>query len=126
MKKKLNENAIVNELRGRSSFFSRPSATEADDKPEPLEATVFQNDTKEKPYDRTDDVPVRTDEQTVRPYGQPERPTKRHAFEIYEDQLARFRRLSALSELDGKRIGMSQMVRDALDDYLKTKEGSLS
>ena len=43
----------------------------------------------------------------------------RRGFEFYEDQLVALKKRSLQEQLDGKSGNMSQMVRDALDDYLK-------
>jgi len=52
-------------------------------------------------------------------------PTKREfmrrSFEWYADQLRALKRLSLEEQLEGKEGNMSQMVRDALDDYLKKR-----
>jgi hypothetical protein len=66
---------------------------------------------------------------TARPAGEPtarpsDRPTGRRipvrrGFEFYEDQLVALKKRSLQEQLDGKSGNMSQMVRDALDEYLK-------
>src|SRR5215207_3392950 len=96
MKKKLNTDVISSELSGRSAFFPG-----------------YKNDTQKDPVEGTQ----LTGRTTGRPDGEPttrpaDRPTGRRipvrrGFEFYEEQL------------DGKSGNMSQMVRDALDDYLK-------
>jgi hypothetical protein len=65
---------------------------------------------------------------TGRPPGEPvarrnDRPTGRRVpvrrgFEFYEDQLMALKKLSLEEQMDGQSGNMSQMVREALDDYL--------
>jgi hypothetical protein len=43
----------------------------------------------------------------------------RNSFEIYEDQMDSLRRLSYQEKMDGKLGSMSNMVREAIDDYLQ-------
>jgi hypothetical protein len=55
----------------------------------------------------------------VRPYGK--RIITRNAFEIYEDQMDRLRKLSLEEKVNGKLGSMSAMVREAIDAYLQNK-----
>ena len=108
MKKKLNTDVISSELSGRSAFFPG-----------------YNNDTQKDPVEGAQS----TDRPTGRPDGvattrPPDRPTGRRipvrrGFEFYEDQLVALKKRSLQEQLDGKSGNMSQMVRDALDDYLK-------
>ena len=45
----------------------------------------------------------------------------RRSFEWYADQLKALKKLSLEEQMEGKAGNMSQMVRDALDDYLKKR-----
>jgi hypothetical protein len=57
-----------------------------------------------------------------RTYGRPSvrrRIISRHAFEVYDDQVDDLRKLSWQEKMEGKLGSMSQMVREALDNYLK-------
>ena len=75
------------------------------DKPTPHGATYVDS------YARTF---VRSDvAQTAR------RSITRYAFEIYQDQIDTLRQLSIEQKLQGEKGSMSEMVRSALDDYLK-------
>src|SRR5918997_1435858 len=65
----------------------------------------------ERPYART----------PARPNGK--RIITRNAFEIYEDQMDRLRRLSLEEKMNGKLGSMSAMVREAIDSYLKKSSG---
>src|SRR5215210_5148487 len=77
----------------------------------------------------------KTDRATNRPPNLlTERPTDRAAgdyelirrgFEWYAYQLRRLKKLSLKEQMEGKPGSMSAMLRDALDDYLKKREGDL-
>jgi hypothetical protein len=54
-----------------------------------------------------------------RPNGR--RIISRHAFEVYDDQIDSLRNLSYREKIEGKLGSMSQMVREAIDSYLKTR-----
>jgi hypothetical protein len=65
-------------------------------------------------------IPERENARTpVRPNGK--RIITRNSFEIYEDQMDALRKRSFQEKLEGKLGSMSQMVRDAIDAYLKDK-----
>jgi hypothetical protein len=53
----------------------------------------------------------------VRPKGK--RIITRNSFEIYEDQMESLRKRSFQEKMDGELGSMSQMVREAIDVYLK-------
>lgn len=48
----------------------------------------------------------------------------RRGFEWYVDQLRALKKLSLEEQLEGKPGSMSQMVREALDDYLKKRSAT--
>jgi hypothetical protein len=65
-------------------------------------------------------IPERANARTpVRPNGK--RIITRNAFEIYEDQMDRLRKLSLEEKMNGKLGSMSAMVREAIDSYLLKK-----
>jgi len=47
------------------------------------------------------------------------RQTKRYSFEFYEDQIHKIKKIKINTELQGKSIAMSEIVRKAVDDYLQ-------
>jgi hypothetical protein len=53
----------------------------------------------------------------------PMRTLTRVAWEIYQDQVVRLRRLSLDEKEQGEKGSMSEMVREALDDYLNKRSG---
>jgi hypothetical protein len=63
------------------------------------------------------------DEPTIRPDDIPtgRREFIRRGFEWYADQLRALKKLSLEEQMEGKPGNMSQMVREALDDYLKKR-----
>ncbi|MBA3920555.1 MAG: hypothetical protein H0X31_02130 [Nostocaceae cyanobacterium] len=50
------------------------------------------------------------------------RRTKRYSFEFYDDQIMAIKRLVYEANLSGENISQSDIVRTALDEYLKKKE----
>jgi hypothetical protein len=94
-KKALPVDVIIDDLAG-SPFFKR--------RPEPASS----------PTGRPTGEPVVR--RTGRPTGR--RVPVRRGFEFYEDQLMALKRLSLEEQMDGESGNMSQMVREALDDYL--------
>jgi hypothetical protein len=65
-------------------------------------------------------IPERANARTpVRPNGK--RIITRNAFEIYEDQMDRLRKISLEEKMNGKLGSMSAMVREAIDSYLQKK-----
>lgn len=51
------------------------------------------------------------------------RKTRRYSFEFYDDQLTRLKRLKYRVENTGENITLSDMVRQAVDQYLKEQGG---
>src|SRR5262245_5943160 len=115
MSKKLNVDAITNELH-ESAFFRRDQRekTEEDSSaPLPEKPIVQENQSDQKISER---VNART---PVRPNGK--RIITRNSFETFEDQMDSLRKLSLQEKMEGKLGSMSQMVREAIDDYLKKR-----
>jgi hypothetical protein len=46
------------------------------------------------------------------------RRTKRYGFEFYDDQIQQIRMIKIQTEMKGESIAMSEIVRQALDQYL--------
>jgi hypothetical protein len=121
MGKKLNIASITNEL-AESAFFRHAQPMKQEEKlPTPLPEQPNIQEARTNP--------VITDLPTARPSDEPTyrpdyRPTAkgvlvRRGFEWREDQLRALKKLSIKEQMEGKPGSMSQMVRDALDDYLK-------
>ena len=47
--------------------------------------------------------------------------TKRYSFEFYEDQISKLKQIKYKVEMEGNRIAMSEIVREALDDYFENR-----
>jgi hypothetical protein len=93
---------IVSELKSGSVFFQKEERSQAEEEhPVPADRGVR-------------DVPP------VRPL--PEREVIRHSFNIYRDQLQALKRLKSLYMMEnGEEKGMSEMVRDAIDQYMESR-----
>jgi hypothetical protein len=124
MTKKLNTTAITNELAG-SAFF-RPN-TQPEQPTETAAPPLSEQPQRQEghQYQLPPDLPTaRPDGEAV--YQPDDRPTGkgilvRRGFEWREDQLRALKKLSLQEQLEGKQGSMSQMVRDALDEYLKKR-----
>jgi hypothetical protein len=121
MKKKLNEEGIVNELAGGSAFFRPRPALEAEPatlaEPDPVASAL----TVAKTPAAVDDD---NNTQYVRPYGRTyvRRKTARYAFEFYADQLDALKQFSLHEQLAGGVGNMSGMVREAVDEYISKRK----
>ena len=93
---------IVSELKSGSVFFQKEQPMQAEvELPVPADRAVR-------------DVPP------VRPL--PEREVIRHSFNIYRDQLQSLKRLKSKYMMEnGEEKGMSEMVRDAIDQYMENQ-----
>jgi hypothetical protein len=94
-----------------SPFFSpTPSKTEeqANDRTTERISERSQNRTDFRTEKRTDDLPTK-------------RRTKRYSFEFYDDQLIKLKQLKYQAEQEGKILTLSDIVRQALDFYLKDR-----
>jgi hypothetical protein len=108
MSKKLNETTIVNELRGHSAFFRQPTPTPAEPPPETAVSERTEIRTEDRSEKRTDHLPVK-------------RLTKRYSFEFYDDQIVQLKRLKRDAEDRGENLTLSDMAREAFDQYLNRK-----
>ena len=123
MKKHLDTDAVANELKGASLFFRQPGAQPASP---PAPAIPTWEEPKPAPAPVVPQTePVVRPPRTEGSGGTPRSPvrtgrrfTRRHAFDIYEDQLAALRHLALEERMDGGVGSMSQMVREALDRFL--------
>jgi hypothetical protein len=124
MTKKLDTASIANEL-SQTAFF-RPNT-----QPKKGEETLPPPLPTQPVVQETPAPQVTTDRATARPDGEAtyrpdDRPTGkgilvRRGFEWREDQLRALKQLSLKEQMAGKQGSMSQMVRDALDEYLKKR-----
>lgn len=117
MSKKLNIQSITNELE-LSAFF--PSKHQS---PTPIPEKPLVQEEQPNPPDPDRPTKRPPDEALSR---RSDRPTGkgvlvRRGFEWREDQLRALKQRSLHDQLEGKHGSMSQMVRDALDDYLQKR-----
>jgi hypothetical protein len=118
MSKKLNVDAIANELSGGSAFFpsyrgNTSPAPQVEETSPPAEPQSPAQQPEHLTPERTNArPPVRLNAKRI---------ITRNSFEIYEDQMDALRRLAYLEKMDGKIGSMSAMVREAIDTYLKEK-----
>jgi hypothetical protein len=119
MTKKLNVASITNELEGSAFFPSKktpsvsPTRQPVKDELKPPEIIIPAIEPKQQVHERTD-APT-----GQRPNGK--RIITRNSFEIYEDQMGSLRTLSYQEKMEGKLGSMSGMVREAIDNYLRTR-----
>lgn len=105
MSKKLNVSSIQNELSGQSVFFQ----------PKEIQISQIDND------DSVREVRNVRDVRGVRTPNKRER--KRHPFDIYRDQLEQLQQMKTAHMMRaGEMRSMSEMVREALDDYIKKNQ----
>ncbi len=112
MKNKPDANTILSELSRDSVFFQR-AATGAPAQPAPAV---------EEPHGVEPAAAATRPVSSVRPVR---RKKVRHPFDIYDDQLESLRELSTDDRRLGGQGSMSEMVREALEQYLPAKKGML-
>ena len=81
--------------------------------------------TPERKHERTDiRSELRTEERSdIRSQKLPfKRLTKRYSFEFYEDQIVWLKKIKIKTEMEGNQIAMSEIVREALDEYLEKQK----
>lgn len=134
MAKKIDEFSMVNELKGASAYFTdRKEPVAKVDRAPTKRRSVERNDRSVLPIDGTDREtggdPSTGDEHTVLsmlqdgPPVETKRQTERYAFEAYTDQKKRSRDISYRIEREtGRRISISQIIREALDAHLDQLE----
>ena len=54
------------------------------------------------------------------------RVTRRYSFEAFDDQISELKKISISSALHGESIYISEMIRDAVDKFLKSRTGELN
>lgn len=118
--------------KGVDAFFPSAKQSETETKldspalqsiPKPKEQTKMDKQSV-RPYGRTDDTAVRTDNllDLVPPTPDKRRP-ERYAFQFWEDQVTRLKQLRKVLNLnkdadDREEISLSDMIREAVDDYI--------
>lgn len=103
-RKKLNVDAVVNELKGQSVFFRKEHS--------PTDKRAV--DRKREETERPERV-----ERPERPVRKEKRETRRHSFEFYRDQVDTLHELRLKSMKRGELKSLSAMVREAVDEYVR-------
>ena len=125
-KQTLDTDHITNELE-QSAFFKKAHAVRRKASPQPVkDANTPQNDKSSPAEERT---PVNSRSLAAESFAAPEhndRRFKRHAFDIWVDQLQRLRLLKRtindrLAHDDTSDISMAIMVREAIDEYIESR-----
>jgi hypothetical protein len=111
MKKKLNTSSVLSELAQESVFFKKSPTLDETSETHPETART---------ENRSE---IRTEERAqFRSYKLPlKRATKRYSFEFYDDQIIRIKQIKINIEMAGERISMSEIVRQALDEYFEQR-----
>jgi hypothetical protein len=119
MKKKLNTASVLSEMRQQSVHFRQAS------KPEPAQSpTTTEARPKTPPAGKATAVSERTDIRTKErtPVLPLKRLSRRYSFEFYDDQIISLKKLKHEAEMEGKKVSLSDMVREALDRFLSETE----
>lgn len=125
MKKKLNEAGIVNELSGRSVFFSDPTPPRAQSHSPAFQQHDEEQQTERKTVRKSERTENRSEYRSEKrtPSSLPiKRSTKRYSFEFFADQIVTLKQLKRQAEDRGESLTLSDIVRQALDEYLKDKK----
>lgn len=114
-RKKLDTSNIVNELQGASIFFQKPPPAN------PVPGSAHPDQGTERNTERTE---VRTENRSYPPpIAFPHRRrTTRYSFEFYEDQILRLKNLKHHAEMNGSKLTLSDLAREAIDLYLKDRD----
>jgi hypothetical protein len=94
-----------------SPFFTKP--------PQAAQSLASENITPPETERFSERTEFRTEIRT--PLKLRKRRTTRYSFEFYEDQLLKLKQLKYESELAGEKVTLSELAREALDEYLKDK-----
>lgn len=108
-KKQLDTQNVLSELTGQSAFFPKDASTPTQ--------TTFPQAELDTSTERTDiRTEIRSEERTgLLPL---KRLTRRYSFEFYNDQITKLKGIKHDYEMMGENVTMSDIVREALDEYL--------
>ncbi len=129
MKKKINTDALADELRQHSAFFRRPSPPPPTDLPAQVGTDSHearQPVTHESPKSSSYLPAITEDARPPRTGSTPPTPVRRrtmvrHPFEVYQDQVQQLRELALQERMNGGAGSMSKMVRDAIDRMIEER-----
>ena len=86
------------------------------------EKPIFPDPKSERKSERTElRSEIRTEDRSeIRSQALPvKRNTKRYSFEFFEDQIIMLKKIKIKTEMEGRQIAMSEIVRMALDEYFQ-------
>jgi hypothetical protein len=108
-KKQLDTQNVLSELTGQSAFFPKDAST-------PTKTTSIQPE----PNTSTERTDIRTEIRSEKRTGllPLKRLTRRYSFEFYNDQITKLKGIKHDYEMMGENVTMSDIVREALDEYL--------
>lgn len=118
MRKRLNTEAIRNELEG-SVFF--PTPPKENQNQQQIQKPLPPHENTNEQQKATENITVRTPERSYARTPVRRQPT-RYAFEFFQDQIEELRRISLEEKMLGGKGNMSEMVREAIDEYLARKK----
>lgn len=84
----------------------------------------IQKPAKEKPSDtQSERISERTDFRSIipQPLFPAKRRSRRYSFEFYDDQILKLKTLKHQAEMSGEKVTLSDIVREAIDRYLKDR-----
>lgn len=119
-KKDLNPESVINELRGQSVFFQpKPQVEES---PTNLPGTAAQEPAETERFSerKSERTEIRTEKRT--PSLPTKRLSRRYSFEFFDDQITKLKALKHEAEMRGEKVSLSDMARQALDDYLLDRQ----
>jgi hypothetical protein len=91
-------------------------------KPPPVQEKAVGNGKTERFSERTEFRTENRSEQLAPPPIPRKRRTTRYSFEFYEDQIVKLKELKYRAEMNGDKVTLSDIAREALDTYLKERE----
>ena len=111
----LNHQDLPKDTQLQNSPSADPNRTvaSAERNQQPNNRTVSQSERLHQPNDRT---VASTERSGAR------RSTIRYSFEFYVDQIEAIRRVRAQRELEGKKVGLSDIVRESMDQFLQNTD----
>ncbi|MBX3004600.1 MAG: hypothetical protein KF821_02085 [Anaerolineales bacterium] len=116
-KKQLNTENVLSELTGQSAFFPKDAET-----PTPSDEVKPNTRPPERATERTIERPTeQTPERVIGTPARQHRIIRRYSFEAYDDQVRHLKKISLEAEIAGETRSISEMIREAVDSYLKTQ-----
>ncbi len=113
-KKKLNVDAVLNELSGKSSYFRRGQSPILEEK----RIDKINDQSTARPVERPTG---RSGDEIADKHKRKGRITRRYSFEAFLDQIEELKKISLNAAIKGDTVHVSVMIREAIDVYLRSK-----